>query len=139
LTIASDPTHHAPPPELSGGVLVVEDDRSVQQLIRLTLEAEGHSVESAGNTTAALESAAVRWPDLLVLDMGLPAHDGAWLVDTLRDTYGKVPPVLLVTADGDVARKAHRVGAFHYLTKPFDLLELASAVQDGLSIEAATP
>jgi DNA-binding response OmpR family regulator len=134
LTIpTTNPPPHVQPKQLAGGVLVVEDDRAVQQIICLTLEADGHTVDGASSSQAALDSAALRWPDLLVLDMGLPAHDGAWLVDTLRVTYGKVPPVLLVTADGDAARKARRVGAFHYLNKPFDLVELATAVHEGLT------
>ena len=134
MTIAPEPAHRH---KREGGVLVVENDRSVQKIIRLTLEAEGLTVDAAASSRGALECVARRWPDVLVLDMGLPAQDGAWLVDTLRDTYGRVPPVLLVTADGEAARKARRVGAFCYLAKPFDLVELATAVRDGMSVEPA--
>ena len=134
MIVTPEPPPPAQPHHREGGVLVVENDRSVRRIILLALEAEGLIVDGAANSRAALECAAQRWPDVLVLDMGLPARDGAWLVDALRDTYGKVPPVLLVTADGEAARKARRVGAFHYLAKPFDLVELASAVHEGLAL-----
>ena len=69
----------------------------------------------------------------MVMDMGMPVVGGAALVSALQATYGKVPPIVLVTADGEAARKARQVGAFHYLQKPFDMDELVGAVLDGLA------
>jgi DNA-binding response OmpR family regulator len=114
-------------------VLVVEDDPGVRGMIVQMLETQGLAVDGAAGGSAALDCAAARWPDLLVMDMGMPAPGGVGLVTALREAYGKVPPIVLVTADGEAARKARQVGAIRHLRKPFDMDELIGAVAEGLS------
>lgn len=97
------------------------------------LEGQALAVDEAADGNAALVCAAARWPDLLVMDMGMPTLGGVGLVHALRESYGKVPPIVLVTADGEAARKARQVGAVSHLRKPFDMDELVIAVQEGLA------
>jgi two-component system KDP operon response regulator KdpE len=114
-------------------VLVVEDDPGVRGMIVSMLEAEAFAVDDAADGAAALVCVAARWPGLLVMDMGMPALGGRGLVDALRASYGKVPPIVLVTADGEAARKARQVGAVSHLRKPFDMDALILAVHAGLT------
>ncbi|HEU5318048.1 MAG TPA: response regulator [Chloroflexota bacterium] len=122
-------------PRRSGGrsALVVEDDPGVRGMIAGMLEDEGLAVDAAPNGAVALSCAAAHWPDVLVMDMGVPAPGGARLVAALRASFGKVPPIVLVTADGEAARKARQIGAVRHLRKPFDMDDLLGAVRESLA------
>jgi DNA-binding response OmpR family regulator len=115
-------------------ILVVEDDRELRRIMHDTLEDEGFVVKTARDGRQAVEAAA-RWrPALVVLDMALPALNGDGVAAYLRTQQPHPPPILLVTADGNAARKARQVGAFAYLAKPLELDELVSVVRRGLQI-----
>jgi CheY-like chemotaxis protein len=127
-SILNDPEHR---PE-NVRILVVEDDRELRRIMHDALEDEGFVVETARDGRQAVEAAA-RWrPALIVLDMALPALNGDTVAAHLRTQQPHPPPILLVTADGNAARKARQVGAFAYLTKPLELDELVSVVRRGL-------
>jgi DNA-binding response OmpR family regulator len=68
----------------------------------------------------------------MVLDMTLPVVDGYEVARSIRATHGQRVPILVITADGQAAEKAHRVGAYAYVRKPFDVAELVDAVRRGL-------
>jgi DNA-binding response OmpR family regulator len=113
-------------------ILVVDDDPQLRHVIQLALEDEGLAVETAADGRQALDQATRRRPRLVILDMGLPLLDGAGFAAELRAIYGDGVPIVVVTADGHVAEKAHRVGARAHLAKPFELDDLAAAVQQVL-------
>lgn len=117
---------------LPGPILVVEDDSRVRRTIQWVLEDEGFAVEVAVDGRQALERATRSRPALVVLDMMLPLLDGAGVADGLRTAHALPPPILLITADGRAQEKARRVGAYAYLSKPFDLDELVATVRSGL-------
>ncbi len=119
-------------------VLVVDDDLGIRGLVREVLEDAGFAVVTAADGRAALDRAAERWPDLVVLDLGLPRLDGEGVARGLRDTHTAVPPILIVSAANDIAVVAARVSAFAYLRKPFDLDELVATVHRGLDTDTAT-
>jgi DNA-binding response OmpR family regulator len=112
----------------AGPILVVDDDWQMREVIRQTLEDEGFVVEVAADGRQALDQAGRNRPAVLVLDMGLPLLDGYGVADGVRQLYADPPPILIVTADGRAAEKARKVRAAGYLSKPFDLDELCSAV-----------
>jgi DNA-binding response OmpR family regulator len=114
-------------------VLVVEDEPQMRQVLAWALEDEGLPVQTASDGSEALEVAQAQRPALVVLDMGLPIVDGYGVASGLRTTYGQEVPILVVTADGRAAEKARRVGAYSYLSKPFDLSDFVDAVRRGLS------
>jgi DNA-binding response OmpR family regulator len=96
-------------------------------------------VTTAANGRQAVDVAAQNRPDMLVLDMMLPRLDGQQVAQEVRRLYGNIP-VLLMTADGRAQEKAQRVGAFAFLSKPFDVGELVALVQGRLrSVPALDP
>lgn len=109
-------------------VLVVEDDAAVRRSLEWILEAEGIPVVAAATGHRALELATSQRPGLVLLDIGLPDISGDAVAEGVRAVHGDVP-VLVMTADGRAAEKATRVGAVGYLTKPFEMDELVSAVR----------
>jgi putative two-component system response regulator len=110
-------------------VLVVEDNAPVARLLEQELLAEGYSVESAGDGPEALERVALRAPDLILLDVGLPTLSGDEVCRRLkRDPATRLIPVIIVTAQGEARAKldAWEYGADDFLTKPFHLVEVTA-------------
>jgi DNA-binding response OmpR family regulator len=116
----------------NGPILVVDDDPGLREIIRETLEDEGFLVDVARDGPQALELAAQRRPELVILDWGLPVFDGDVVAARLRGIHGEDLRILIVTADGRAAEKARRARAFAYLHKPFDVNALADVVRRGL-------
>ena len=130
----TDPTAagQAAPPQAP--VLIVDDDARIRNLLRALLEGEGITVTTAADGPQALDLARNERPAVVLLDMGLPLLDGAGVATGLAALPGGAPPILLITADGNAAAKAQRVGAYAYLQKPFDLDEVVELVQRGLGM-----
>src|SRR5215472_6246794 len=113
-------------------VLIIDDDRDLLNVCSVGLEAFGHEVLTAGNGNDGLNAAAVRAPDVIVLDLGLPDLDGMELCRRIR-TWSAVSVVVL-SADGSVDRKVEALGdgADDYMTKPFGMRELNARIQVAL-------
>lgn len=116
-------------------ILVVDDDLQVRQLIQELLDGEGFEVETAADGREALAKATIRRPSLLVLDLTLPIVSGPELAVQLRSLCGQPLPILVISGDGQAASKARQLGAFAYLSKPFDIDDLLAAISRGLSQE----
>jgi len=105
-------------------VLVVEDEAHLAKGLRFNLEAEGHSVEVAGDGESALERLITEKEDFdaVVLDVMLPGKDGFTVVSSLRKAHNYVP-VLILTARGrpEDVLQGFAAGADDYLPKPFQL------------------
>lgn len=117
-------------------VLVVDDESDVRELVRLNLSLDGHRVLGAADGDEALDLAGEENPDLILLDIMMPRRDG-W--DTLGAMKSKGQglaeiPVLVLTARSDEVDqlKAAIEGAIKYITKPFSLDTLRSAVSQVL-------
>ena len=110
-------------------VLIVEDNADLALGLKRNLEHEGHHAAVADTAAAALALAQSEVPDLVVLDLGLPDHDGYWVLERLRDA-GCQSPVLILSARGLEADKVRgfRLGADDYVTKPFGVVELMARV-----------
>jgi len=110
-------------------VLVVEDDRPLQDALVTTLEAAGFDVLAAGDGGEALKVLAATDVDLVVSDVEMRPVDGRELLKRLRERQS-APPVLLMTAYAtiDQAVAAMRDGAVDYLVKPFEAEELEQRV-----------
>ncbi|GAA4695089.1 response regulator transcription factor [Nocardioides nanhaiensis] len=109
-------------------MLVVEDDRVINQAVTDRLEAEGYDVLRAFDGPGAVVAATEHRPDLLVLDVMLPGFDG---LEVCRRVQAARPvPVLMLTARTDPADLlvGLGVGADDYLTKPFRMRELVARV-----------
>lgn len=124
---------HAPTPEgRRGRVLVVDDDPTVAEVVVGYLHRAGYAVERAEDGPAALERFAAARPDLVVLDLMLPAMDGFEVCRRMR-AHGPVP-VIMLTARGDEEDRilGLETGADDYVTKPFSPRELVLRVESVL-------
>jgi DNA-binding NtrC family response regulator len=118
----------------AGTVLVVDDEPSIADALRLTLESEGYSVRIAGGTRMALAVATEAEFDAAVVDLMLPDGDGIALTRELRSRHPLLE-ILIVTAYGSV-RKAMEAtkdaGAFYVLEKPFEADEVLGLLRKAL-------
>ncbi|MGP3690351.1 response regulator transcription factor [Streptomyces sp. IBSNAI002] len=134
----------SPAGDLSGRVLVVDDDPTVAEVVAVYLERAGFTVDRAADGPTALEAAARCRPDLVVLDLMLPGMDGLEVCRRLRSRTAGAPPVAVVmlTARGDEEDRilGLEVGADDYVTKPFSPRELVLRVRSVLRrASAAAP
>ena len=109
-------------------VLVIEDDRSVNEIVTKVLEAEGYRVASAFNGLQGMEKFYMELPDLVILDLRMPEMNGWETLERLRSVSDC--PVIVLTGMGateDVIRGLE-MGADDYLVKPFGIQELLARV-----------
>lgn len=110
-------------------ILIVEDDPSVSQLIRLYLIQDGHHVLTAEDGITAVETARREQPALILLDLMLPGMSGQDVCKTLRQESNV--PIIMVTArvEEDDRLAGLDMGADDYVAKPFSPRELAARVR----------
>src|SRR5438309_8031997 len=108
-------------------LLIVEDDRTLRDVLARSLRAEGFAASAVGRGGELLERALAEAPDALVIDIGLPDADGRDLCQALR-AQGMNAPVLFLTARDAVVERlsGFRAGGDDYLTKPFAFAELVA-------------
>jgi two-component system KDP operon response regulator KdpE len=113
-------------------VLVVDDDRSLLRVLRVSLPARGHEVSTATSGRDGLSKAATELPDVIVLDLGLPDLDGLEVCRRIRQ-WSEVP-VIVLSATGSEERKVAALddGADDYVTKPFGMAELEARIRASL-------
>ena len=119
-------------------ILVVDDDRKTADLIRLYLERDGYGVLMAYDGRQALDLVRQRQPDLIVLDLMLPAVDG---LDVCRILRAESPiPIIMLTAKTTEEDKllGLDLGADDYITKPFSPREVVARVRAVLRRAGAT-
>ena len=111
-------------------VLVVDDDPPLRRMLARTLNAEGFEVTVAADGGAALLATERAAPDVIVLDVAMPAMDGLSVARRLRDR-GLPTPILMLTARDAVADRVAglEAGADDYLVKPFAVAELVARVR----------
>jgi CheY-like chemotaxis protein len=117
-------------------VLMVEDDRDNQLLVREVLEEAGYRVLAAGSAEAARELLAAERPDLVLTDLELPGASGLDLVRELAgDPRTATIPVLVLTAHvtPETEASAYDAGCADFLRKPIDIRELVRRVEANLT------
>jgi two-component system KDP operon response regulator KdpE len=109
-------------------LLVIDDDRSLVELLSDYLTRAGHDVSGAPDGQRGLEAAAAMHPDLVILDVTMPGLDGWQTLARLR-AQGPVP-VIMLTARGDESEilRGFAGGAADYVTKPFSFAQLAARI-----------
>ena len=110
-------------------VLVVDDEPQLVRALVINLKARKYEVDAAHDGASALELAAARHPDVVVLDLGLPDMDGTQVIRGLRGWTGIPVIVLSARHTSDEKVDALDAGADDYVTKPFGMDELLARMR----------
>ncbi|HZA53938.1 MAG TPA: response regulator transcription factor [Candidatus Udaeobacter sp.] len=109
--------------------LVIDDERQIRKLLRIVLEQEHYRVLEAETGKQALSDIALRRPDVVLLDLGLPDMDGLAVLKRLRE-WSHVPVLILSVREGAEDKvPALDAGADDYVTKPFEAAELLARLR----------
>lgn len=120
-------------------ILIIEDDKAIQNLLKIALKQEGHSVAAVGSAREGIDYTVKNIVDLIILDLGLPDIDGFNVVQTVRG-YNEKTPIIVVSARDDENEKIKCLdaGVNDYVQKPFSSAELMARVRAGLRYSAVT-
>ncbi len=122
-------------------VLVVDDDVSIQEMIRMGLEADGMHILSAGDGAEALEVLDREPVDVILLDIMMPRVDGWMALMEIRNNpaTADIPVIMLTAKTQDLAKiLAFKQGVQQYVTKPFNLMELSARVRSLVRVRPAS-
>lgn len=115
-------------------ILVIEDDKPINNLLTTLFEANGYQVISAYNSEEGKMLYVSYRPDLIILDLGLPDADGILFLKYVRENF--LTPIIVLSARTDEKEKVNALdcGANDYITKPFGTNELLARVRGALRI-----
>ncbi len=110
-------------------VLVADDEENLRRVLKAQLQHDGYEVHSVSDGAAVLDAMSEHHIDVLITDLRMPKLDGMKVLKAVSDRFPHVP-VIMITAHGtvDTAVEALKLGAFDYVTKPFDRAELRRVV-----------
>ncbi|PIE05164.1 MAG: sigma-54-dependent Fis family transcriptional regulator, partial [Spirochaetales bacterium] len=115
-------------------ILVVDDEKSVRVLLRELLENEAYSVYEAGSLSELTAFLQNMVPDIVILDLGLPDGSGIEIIPAIKEKC-KNTEVIVITAMGTVdnAVDSMKLGAYDFITKPFDTRKIRRSVERALN------
>lgn len=116
-------------------ILIVDDDQDIRRLLGHRLKSDGYEPVFAGDAISAVNMARKEEPDLILLDLGLPAGDGRVVVERLRamPALEGIPIIIITARDLRMERESlAQVGAHAMFQKPFDYDDLVAAIRSGL-------
>ena len=118
-------------------ILIVDDDEALVRILSINLAMEGFEVYTAFDGMSAVMNAHKVNPDLIILDVRMPAGDGFSVVERLKSsTKTFTIPILFLSAipKEDIEEKALQAGVNHCFSKPFDPMALMDYINDLLGI-----
>jgi len=118
-------------------LLVIDDAPEIHRLLAVRLKDEGLEFMTALSGPEGLELAESNQPSLILLDLGMPGHDGFQTLRDLKENRATMEiPVIVLSADANAASKvrAFEIGAMDYVTKPMDVAELRARIQSAIRI-----
>ncbi len=121
-------------------IMIVDDDPELRQALRLRLRANHYETVNAGDGYSAIAMAYKETPDLIILDLGLPAGDGFVVLDRLQkdDRLSNIPVIVLTARDPQAnERRVLRAGAAAFFQKPADNGELMEVIRATLDQHGA--
>ena len=104
---------------MSNRILIVDDENSASDYLRLLLEEDGHAVRTTANGVEALIALETNPFDLVISDIRMPQMDGLELLSHMQQRWPALPAIML-TANNDISDvvEAVQLGAINYLVKP---------------------
>ncbi len=124
---------------IAARVLVVDDEPQIVRGLSASLRAAGYDVTSAEGAQQALEAAAIRPPDAVILDLALPDGSGVEVCRSLRE-WSDAPVIVVSALDGEADKiAALDAGADDYVTKPYAVGELLARLRAALRRGAVPP
>ncbi len=110
-------------------ILIVDDEKAIRRLLKATLVSHGYNVFEASDGAEALKYALNSYPDVILLDLGLPDMDGIKVVQRIRER-SKIPIIILSVRESESDKiAALDAGADDYLTKPFKVGEMLARIR----------
>jgi len=108
-------------------IVLIDDERTIQATLTTVLERKGYKVHVGANAAQGIKKVAEVNPDLVLLDLGLPDADGLGVLREIRTAHPELP-VMILTANDSLANaiESIKMGAFHFLSKPYAVEELLS-------------
>ena len=118
-------------------ILIVDDDQVIRDLLAEGLSGSGYRCETACNGAESLRKLRASSFDLVVSDIDMPEMDGVRLLQEIKKTHPDTEIIMLTgVVDVDIAIQSMRLGAYDYLTKPFNLVEVRITVERALEKRA---
>ena len=117
-------------------ILIVEDDQKIAMALQIRLKANGYAVWAAADAIGGATLGRTVKPDLILLDISMPAGNGFQLAETFNHMLKtRATPIIFITAskDPDLVKKVWELGAVGLFEKPFDIEKLLHAIEDELS------
>jgi CheY-like chemotaxis protein len=115
-------------------ILIVDDDESIRQIVRLCLTDEGFEVREAANGQAALDALADFTPHVILLDLRMPVMDGWEFSRRYANVPGEHVPIVAFVAALNAEQECATLATASIVTKPFDLDDLLAAVRRQLPV-----
>lgn len=115
-------------------ILIIEDDRAIVDVLRMILEHDGYSIEHAYNGPSGIEKFKEFSPDVVLLDIKMPVMDGIEVLQELKK-IDRIPVVIMISGHGNIETAVHttKLGAYDFISKPFDVDRLKLTIQNGLN------
>ena len=118
-------------------ILVVDDERSMRDFLKILLTKEGYDVATAANGNAALDHLSTNTCDLIITDNRMPGMSGLELLAAVKDDQPDLPVIMITAfASPDDAVHAMKNGAFDYISKPFNVDEIKSVIESACKKKA---
>jgi two-component system, NtrC family, response regulator PilR len=120
-------------------ILVVDDERSMRDFLKILLQKEGYMVVTAHNGESALECLANQEFDLIITDIRMPGMGGLELLGAVKEQNPDLPVIIITAfASPDDAVQAMKNGAFDYISKPFNVDEIKSVIESATTRKKGT-
>jgi len=116
-----------------GKILIVEDEKSMREVLKILLEGEGYEVTTASDGLEGISLIEKDIFDLIITDMKMPKADGFEVLKRIKEISPDTI-VIMITAFGntDTAIEAMKMGAYDYITKPFNIEEIRLIVRKAI-------
>jgi len=114
-------------------VLIVDDEPRVREILTRMLAPGGYAIETAADAESALELAAAQAPAVVLCDIEMPGHGGAWLIPRVRQQFPQAAIVLATGVDELPGTLTLQTGVVGYVLKPFRKEQVCRAVSDAVA------